>query len=142
MKVGILTFHYIPNVGAVLQAYALCEYLRTKGLNVEIIDYRCESLDKREINFKKSGNIVYDFLRMILIRPKEKKKIQNCMFFLKEQNMISNVSYNGENIQSACEVYDVIVAGSDMIWDTNITDNDYTYYANFADESVMKFSYG
>lgn len=142
MKIGILTFHYIPNVGASLQAYALCTYLRAKGLDVEMIDYHCDGLDKREIIFKKSGNIVYDFLRMILVRPREKKKIRNCLSFLEEQNMISNISYNRKNIQSACKVYDAIIVGSDMIWDINITDNDYTYYLDFANTSVLKFSYG
>ena len=56
MKLGILTFHYIPNIGATLQAYALCKYLRNQGVECEIIDYRCDSLDKREIQFNKTNN--------------------------------------------------------------------------------------
>ena len=40
MKVGILTFHRAHNFGAMLQCYALQEYLTKKGLNVEVIDYR------------------------------------------------------------------------------------------------------
>lgn len=40
MKIGILTFHRALNYGAVLQAYALQDYLRKQGLDAKIIDYR------------------------------------------------------------------------------------------------------
>ena len=36
MKIGILTFHWATNYGAVLQCYALQEYLRDQGHDVEI----------------------------------------------------------------------------------------------------------
>ena len=39
MKIGILTFHYAHNYGAMLQAYALSMKLRSLGHCVEIIDY-------------------------------------------------------------------------------------------------------
>ena len=44
MKTGILTFHAAHNYGAVLQAYALQEYLKKLGHEVEVIDYRPEYL--------------------------------------------------------------------------------------------------
>lgn len=40
MKIGILTFHWATNYGAVLQCYALQEYLREQGHDVEIINYK------------------------------------------------------------------------------------------------------
>ena len=40
MKIGILTFHWATNYGAVLQCYALQEYLRDQGHVVEIINYK------------------------------------------------------------------------------------------------------
>jgi len=39
MKIGILTFHGADNYGAVLQAYALKETVKTLGNDVEIINY-------------------------------------------------------------------------------------------------------
>ena len=44
MRIGILTFHCAHNYGAVLQSYALQQYLLSLGYNVEIIDYRPEYL--------------------------------------------------------------------------------------------------
>lgn len=40
MKIGILTFHAAYNYGAVLQCYALKEYLSSLGHEVSIVDYR------------------------------------------------------------------------------------------------------
>ena len=40
MKIGIITFQCAHNYGAVLQAYALKEYLKTLGYSVNIINYR------------------------------------------------------------------------------------------------------
>lgn len=40
MKIGILTFHFAHNYGAMLQAYALSTKLRNMGYDAEIIDYR------------------------------------------------------------------------------------------------------
>jgi len=39
-KVGILTFHYANNYGAVLQAYGLSKAIREMGHEVEVLDYR------------------------------------------------------------------------------------------------------
>lgn len=40
MKVGIITFHSAHNYGAMLQAYGLQEYMRHKGYDINIINYR------------------------------------------------------------------------------------------------------
>ena len=48
-KASILTFHCVPNYGAVLQAYALQEVLKNFFDEVEILDYRPNNLT-REYN--------------------------------------------------------------------------------------------
>ena len=40
MKIGILTYHRAHNYGAVLQCYALLSYIREKGTEAVVIDYR------------------------------------------------------------------------------------------------------
>ena len=40
MKIGITTFQWSNNYGAVLQAYALQSFLQERGHLVEIVDYR------------------------------------------------------------------------------------------------------
>lgn len=40
MKIGIITFHCAHNYGAVLQAYALKEFLKSSGHSVNVVNYR------------------------------------------------------------------------------------------------------
>ena len=40
MRVNTITCHDVYNVGAALQAYALCRYLRERGHDAHIIDYK------------------------------------------------------------------------------------------------------
>ena len=44
IRIGIMTFHWACNYGAVIQAYALQEYIKQRyDCEVEIIDYYPES---------------------------------------------------------------------------------------------------
>jgi hypothetical protein len=52
MKIGIITFNSAHNYGAVLQAWALQEYLHGKGHHVEIINYRLPATDNLYRLFK------------------------------------------------------------------------------------------
>ena len=45
MKIGILTFHWATNYGAVLQCYALQSFLDAKGHDVKIINYKPHRYD-------------------------------------------------------------------------------------------------
>lgn len=40
MKIGILTFHWATNYGAVLQTYALQSFLENEGHEVVVINYK------------------------------------------------------------------------------------------------------
>ena len=49
MKFGIMTFHNIPNIGAILQAYSFCKIMRMKGQECYLVDYTCDNIRKREL---------------------------------------------------------------------------------------------
>ena len=46
MKIGILTYHSARNCGAVLQAYALMKTVWNMGIDCDVIDYKCEKIEK------------------------------------------------------------------------------------------------
>ena len=141
MKIGIITFHYIPNIGAVLQAYALCEFLCELGYDCEIIDYRCEAIDAKEIKYKVDGNWFYKILKLLFNKKKHIDKTRACQEFLYDNSRVSKTIFNKNNIENAKELYDVFISGSDMIWDLGITDFDKTYFLDFASENVFKIAY-
>jgi polysaccharide pyruvyl transferase WcaK-like protein len=116
-KIGILTYHYSINDGAMLQAYALQEVCKKlfSNVQVEMINYESLSAKKRDFLdcFKKSGNFssVIAYLRRFqkLSSFKEtnfsfgKNRLINdnyekCIDFINQQN------------------YDGIIVGSDEVW--------------------------
>ena len=52
MRIGILTFHYACNYGAMLQTYATQEFLRSMGHDVCVVDYRNKSVEEGEVGGK------------------------------------------------------------------------------------------
>lgn len=114
MRVGILTFHRAKNFGAVLQCYALYQYLHNVGYDVCVIDYRPDYLAgvKDEISF---------FGRLKTILKSALYWIVNCgeteygdVFreFIKANLPLAGL----EDIGSL----DAIVCGSDQIWNSQI----------------------
>ena len=64
-KIGIITFHFAHNYGAVLQAYAMYEKLRNLKYDPYIIDYRPlyhTSWFKRGISWRSC--LSYSFVRI------------------------------------------------------------------------------
>ena len=57
MKAGIVTFSSAHNYGAVLQVFAMQEYLKGLGLDVDVINYRPKEIDNayKLYNVKKKG---------------------------------------------------------------------------------------
>ena len=140
MKIGILTFHNIPNIGAILQAYGLCQALRKQGYDCEIIDYKCQNIIDRELTYHPHRNLIKDVLLRIFWL-KNKRKIKFCQQFMKNAHMYSNLCYTKETIQKANDLYDVFVSGSDMIWNLQVTSYDYTYFLDFLDVNKKRISY-
>lgn len=142
-KVGMLTFHDTNNFGSWLQTYGLYKKLLDLGVDIEVIDYQCNEIIKREkITINKvylsmqSGNTnEYKFLW-----DKLKKQIWLSIYsakFLKK----SREKYFKNNIIQANNKYDLFIIGSDLVWDTRITGNDFTYMLDFAEKEKEKISY-
>ena len=139
MKIGILTFHMADNYGAILQAYALKEIIKSIENDVEIINYKQHSIEKnyKIIVFYKNNifksliaNIVYFRTRII-----KKRKFNN--FRKMYLNITSKVYKNSYSINGK----DIYIVGSDQVWNGNITNYDTTFFLDFCNKSNKKISY-
>ena len=149
MKIGILTFHCAHNYGAVLQAYATQEHLKSQGHNVTIIDYRPEYLldpyliyPKFKVNPKYKGllNIArfikhYLYYTLRLSLRLKRRKLFNT--FISNRFNLSNQHYLNrfqENLD-----YDFYIVGSDQVWNPNITrGGDPIYWGDFKRKNNSK----
>lgn len=128
-KASILTFHCVPNYGAVLQAYALQEVLKIFFDEVEILDYRPNNLT-REYNVINYYS-VFSVAATLFSSNSFKKKKQH--FFEYEKKYL-NLSYQHINNISALKNYktDALFLGSDQIWNPDITNGfDKAYFGKF-----------
>lgn len=142
MKAGIMTFHNIPNYGAALQAVALCNTVNKLGIDCEIIDYKCKNIIKRELVPQKYHNPLKTLKYRYIFWPIQKKRIDGFCNFMKETSRISEKDYTEENISDANQEYSCFLTGSDQIWNLQITDDDYNYFLQFAEDDKKKVAVG
>ncbi|WP_286031509.1 polysaccharide pyruvyl transferase family protein [Phocaeicola coprophilus] len=123
MRIGILTFHCAVNYGAVLQAYALQEFLRSLGHEVYVIDYRpdylTESYRPFKLCFDSCSSIlqrIKDFFRTCLVAFIRYKRNRTFNTFITNRlNLYKLDLYDKQN------TFDAFVFGSDQIWNPRIT---------------------
>lgn len=129
-KVATMTFHIAHNHGAMLQAFALERAVRSMEISCEVLDYRFAYIDQwsglRSMKdlwqeFGPIGLMKYAWRRLRgayrRIDPARKKFDQ---FMRKELHLSSKTYFCPESLANAD--YDVILLGSDQIWNSNLTD--------------------
>lgn len=121
MKVGILTFHNAINYGAVLQCYALKEFLVQRGHDVEVIDYRNPMLEEYDrIIPRNAMKNTKGFLRKLktikgsILLNRKRRKIAPVFKEFVRKFLNPSERYNSASDIPA--IYDYIVFGSDQIW--------------------------
>lgn len=130
MKIGILTYHYTANYGAVLQTVSLYRYLKCLGHDVEIIDYRpLKSIYAYSKSLFYNRNFFYGLDRY-----------KNFSKFIKKELKISTYkSYKSINIEKLD--YDLVIVGSDEVWNVDgIRGFDTNYFLEFC-ENELKVSF-
>ncbi len=126
-RIGILTFHYADNYGAVLQAYALQKTLNTfEGYEAEIINYVPVGYKLKP--HEKGKNALIRFWE-------RRRKIEK---FLREQCKITTVMLS--SVQG--NAYDYYCVGSDQVWNTQLPENvEYEYFLPHLTDEAVRFSY-
>lgn len=139
MTIGILTFHWSTNYGAVLQTYALQEYLKDLGHEVKIINY---------VPVKKSVKNCFQFRnpKNIFNQLKDLKKEKSFIPFRKKWLQLTK-QYNSldELIENSPKL-DVYICGSDQVWNPYFLANGEkkltpAYFLPFGSSNVRRISY-
>lgn len=163
MKIGIVSLYYKSlNYGANLQAYALCQYFRKKGICAEQIKID-NSVPIRVIPILKEVGIKVFIERVILkiinfptdihykyARKIHKKEVEEVIATRKEafyefhHQIIPNSKdvYKVENAEKLLDEYDIFIAGSDQLWNLGwYIKKINLYYLDFVPQSKVKLSY-
>lgn len=152
MKIKTITCHDVYNVGASLQAYALVEYLRECGHEVEIIDYKPDYLRGHHrlwggINPAYDKPVLREIYQLLKLpgrlRARFGKRKKAFDHFKTEYLPCTAVRYSSnEDLKKAPPQADVYLAGSDQIWNTLFPNGkDPAFYLDFAPETAVRASY-
>lgn len=167
IKVGILTFHFVNNCGAILQCIALQRVLsQSVDIDVEIINYQPDyhtnmyrpvmnpfqqawALTK-SLNDRKFAYRVYRYFRNIassIIKSThfiERYKRRKIFRHYYQKNMQLSKVYKTLSELRDCSKYDLYIVGSDQLWNSHITNYsiDTAYYLEFVnDKDCRKITY-
>lgn len=122
-RIGILTFHFSNNVGALLQAYALRAYLQRIGHDVEFINFvpnHVEGLSFRQLRtlpgfLKSAGRYFLETARLISDPKLRGVRLKNAHF---RQSVlgVTTPAIRRLNRSDRLPKLDVVICGSDQIW--------------------------
>lgn len=142
-KCGIVTFHSAHNYGSVLQSYAMVMTMKRLGLDAELVDFRHpHTTDMYEWRmwtpYKDwKWNIKDIILRGIFGIGKKREQVFRRFI---DQKLPMSPRVKDRKDVDPCK-YDVLVCGSDQIWNPISTgENDPIYFLDFGN-TPCKFSY-
>ncbi len=167
MDIGIITFHFPYNCGAVLQCYALQTVLERQGHNVSVIDYRPWYHQNRYTVKKNPFTVARaNFLRDKETRPLWKRTMSYGRWFAKtaldrslrreneasdrlfrefrEQYLHTTKCYRTlKSLQKNPPKTDCYIAGSDQLWNERLTGDSFdpAYFLDFGPDTVRRMSY-
>lgn len=152
MKIGIITFNSAHNYGAVLQVWALQEKLRSKGHEVEIINYRIPSIDNlyRVYAPKKISkfSIVNGGIHQLQWVHAWMNNSHKAIRYKKFEHFINHVLPTTKPYRSYQELlredfdYDLLITGSDQVWNGKYTRGlSGAYFLSFGRKETKRISY-
>jgi hypothetical protein len=116
--VGILTFHGVYNLGAVLQAFALQRAIASLGHSCKIIDYR-DPADEAYRLFRAPRNrtgITVDILALLNLRSHLRSRSRYDTFRSEHLRLTEQSFRSADELACADSTFDVYLSGSDQVW--------------------------
>lgn len=142
MKVGILTFQFAHNYGALLQAYALRSAVKKCGHDVTVLNFYPEKVrNEYSLNPLKAGKGLRGVLGSTKRSVKRINQYKKFRSFQKNMLGCINPIYSFGELEAVCKNMDCVVVGSDQVWNTDLTGDIKSYFLDFPLGGVKKVSY-
>ena len=137
-RIGILTYHYAVNPGSALQAYGLWRTINSLDNNIEcfIINYHSMRYRKMHMHFPKRTSITSNIIQLLLMYSYLKFQ----RFWRRQAGAVKPKHWLNEDNLKDVKGYECIVAGSDQIWNTELTNKNFYYFLPFI-SGIKKISY-
>ena len=140
MKIGLVTIYDVPNYGTILQAYATKTILESFGADVTIVQYtRNNDWVKKRYLLKSRFSVKSVFHKFGLTSYGRMLKKQDAfrkkyLALSKKYDSLSDLEKDDWND------YDLMVTGSDQVWNSKYLYGDSVYMLSFVPETVKKIA--
>lgn len=150
LKIKTITCHEVYNHGAVLQEYALIEYLKTQGHDASAIHYKPDYLSGHfklwTVSPRWQSNFITKWIYLFLKLPKRifilKRKREFDKFSAKYLQVDNQLYKSNEELKANLPNADVFICGSDQIWNSYFQNGkDPAFYLDFVPNDKKKISY-
>lgn len=139
-KIGILTMHRVQNYGSALQAYALQTYMARLGCDAELIDYIYpNATHKKHISLKK--RIKHFLYKLAFFRPLRRKDKRFERFYSTYYRCSDQQFPHPDSLMAYNYSYDVLVTGSDQVWNPIHVLSDTVFFLPFARPQTPTIAY-
>ncbi|CQR70528.1 Polysaccharide pyruvyl transferase [Sporomusa ovata DSM 2662] len=143
MRVAMITYHRALNYGAVLQAYALQQTIKSLGNSdrdvCKLLDYKCPAIEDMGVLVHWDKRIIKDLIKYIpYSKVMESKKKRFAAFV---SNHLDVQKLDNNDLKSINDYFDVFITGSDQLWNYSVCGDDDTYFLNFVEDERKKYSY-
>lgn len=139
-RIGILTMHRVQNYGSALQAYALQEYINRLGYDAELIDYIFPNGKRKERRplKKRLKSLLFKWAYYLPLLRKSKRFSRFCdvHYRCSEKRFDSP-----ESLMRYDYPYDVLMTGSDQVWNPIHILGDMSFFLPFANAHTQKVAY-
>lgn len=130
MRVATLTFQSALNYGAVLQAYALREAIRSLGHKCDVLNYKCPAIEKSYRYF--SSPVTPKGIASGLVNYGERHRRKVVFGDFARTCLCLGEPLGPSEVAATAMRYDAFVVGSDQVWNPKLTGGDAAYYLSFA----------
>ena len=144
LKAGIITLVGSDNCGSLLQTYALQTYLEQNfNCNVEVVNYK-DNVTKRTYGILAPAIIMRPiqlFRTLQHYKRLKKQQLDYTLFRKKEIHLTSKEYHTLQELQAEKWDYDILISGSDQVWNWPESYVDETYFLDWGNNHVRRIAY-
>ena len=134
-KIGIITYHFANNYGAVLQCYALSSYLKTIGHEVWVLNFISSKQANNNSQYRKINSFKTLIKNLILLpfHGPRTSRFRNYESFRTTNLKLTPILSNNEDLANYVNNndFDYIISGSDQVFNPDILDFEDSFFFPF-----------
>jgi len=143
-RIGLITFHASHNLGSLAQTYAM-QYIISEhyGEDVTIIDFSSEAQRDMYSIFPNVRNwkvMVKNTINLLFYGVFRRRYWDFQKFIIEKFKLTERCYFDDDDLRELEGKFDVLICGSDQIWNVTCTDFHEAYFLNF-DNQARKIAY-